>query len=546
MKQLRSPLPPPASCKTLLLVVVLAAVLFPGDSWAQRVDTVRVAVDDGVELLTMVHRPPGPGPHPAVLLRNPYRTRGGAMGWLVERLVPHGYAVVEQDVRGTGGSAGDFVPFLFEVADGTATLDWLGAEDWAGPVALWGISYQGWAAYALAETGHPAVSALVAGSAWGDMDPLLYPGGAFNLMAHLTWFRGFASGGGMPSAAELDSLFRALPLESVLGGAAPTMTAVPPFDWDAVSVPVLHFTGWHDYIYTHSLAGYEALRARRGADGSQHLIVGPWAHNDELRGATRVGDTDFGPAAAAGPDSVAAWTLRFLDIHLGDQPVVDPLARVFVMGENAWRSFADWPPPGAQLLTWYLTARGRLADSSSRRRSTTVFRYDPADPMPTLGGANSHFFPHLLGPLDQRPLDGRRDVARFITSPLDRPLVMAGPLRATLYLDADAPSTDVAVKLMAVTPDGAARLIEDGIRRLDELTPGVNQVTITLGQRALRLEPGTRLRLDVTGGNFPKYDRNPNTGEDPWVATELRPVRIRLHHGGVTPARLELTVVPED
>jgi putative CocE/NonD family hydrolase len=175
----------------------------------------------------------------------------------------------------------------------------------------------------------------------------------------------------------------------------------------------------------------------------------------------------------------------------------------------------------------------------------TSFDYDPEHPLPTLGGINSHFFPDNLGPLDQSPLDGRDDVVSFIGPALDRPRVLAGPIRAVLYLEADAPSTDVAVKLISVAPNGTARLIEDGIRRLPTLAQGVNEVVVELGQRAMRLEPGSRLRVDLSGGNFPKYDRNPNTGEDPWLATALRPVKLTLRHGRSHPSRLEMVTLVE-
>jgi uncharacterized protein len=535
----------PRGAGLLFLLLLLLLPARPGAAAAQGIDTLRLPVAGGVELLTLVHLPAGAGPHPVVLLRNPYRTRGGAMGWLVERLVPHGYAVVEQDVRGTGGSGGAFRPFVHDVADGTVTLDWLAAQPWAGPIGLWGISYLGWAAYALAETGHPAIGALAVGSAWAEMEPFFAPGGAFNLMAHLTWLAGFTGGRPMPSAAGLDSLFRTLPLAPLLAGAAPIQAlGERPFRWDAVTMPVLHFTGWHDYIYTHALHGYSTLRGRDGA-GAQRLIVGAWAHNGEMAGQTRVGDVDYGPAAAAGVDSVAAWTRRFFDAHLRGHPEVDAPVRVFVMGENAWRTFDDWPPPGTRVATWHLAADGRLQPAAPRRRGATSFTYDPHAPVPTLGGANSHFFPAVLGPLDQRPLDGRGDVATFLGAPLERPLVLAGPIRAVLHIEADAPATDVAVKLVAVAPDGSARLVEDGIRRVAALRAGVNDVVVDMGHRALRLEPGTRLRLDVTGGNFPKYDRNPNTGEDAWTATALRPVRITVHHGRGRASKLLITARDE-
>jgi uncharacterized protein len=534
--------------------LLLVFGLWPATERAQgqQIDSVRVQVAPDVELFTIVQLPEGEGPFPVVLLRNPYRTRGGSMGWLAERLLPYGYAVVEQDVRGTGESPGTFIPFAFDVADGTATLDWLADQPWAGPVGLWGISYLGWAAYALAETGHPAIEALVVGSAWADMAPFLWPGGAFNLQAHLTWLLGFGGGGGMPSPAVLDSIFRTLPLEPLLARAQGVMAmAEHPYRWEAVGVPVLHFTGWYDYIYRDALRGYEALRAagspasEAGTGSPQRLIVGAWAHNGEMSGTTRVGDVDFGPAAGAGVDSVAAWSRRFLDVHLKGLAEVDHPVRVFVTGANEWRALEDWPPPEASVRSWHLGADGGLSTATEARAGNTTVRYDPDDPVPTVGGVNSHFFPENLGPLDQRSLDGRSDVATFLAPALERPLMLAGPLRAVLYLEADAPSTDVVVKVIAEAPDGTARLIEDGIRRLPHVRAGVNEVTVELGHRAQLLEPGVRLRVDVTGGNFPKYDRNPNTGEDPLTATTLRPVSLRIHHGPDSPSRLEATVLPE-
>lgn len=530
----------------MLLFPLLLLCLPAGLLQAQQTDTVRIAVEPQVELLTIIHLPQEEGPHPVVFLRNPYRTRGGPMEWLAERLVPHGYAVVEQDVRGTGGSGGTFIPFRFDVPDGIATLDWLMEQHWVGPVGLLGVSYSGWAAYALAETGHPAVWAMVVGNAWAEMEPFMFPGGAFHLQAHLTWLMGFGGGGGMPSQAGLDSLFHTLPLAPLLEPASALMEmADRPYRWDAARVPALHITGWHDYIYRDALRGYEALRATQGPHGSQRLIIGPWSHNQELSGGTQVGDVDFGPVAAAGRDSIAAWSRRFFDVHLRGLPETDPPVRVFVMGKNAWRAFDHWPPSAAETRVWYLAESGELRDRSREEAGVTTFEYDPENPMPTLGGVNSHFFPQNLGPLDQRPLDARTDVATFVSSALDRPLIMAGPARAVLYLEADAPSTDVAVKLISVAPDGTARLMEDGIRRLPRLHPGVNEVHVDLGQRALRLEPGMRLRVDVTGGNFPKFDRNPNTGEDPLLAITLRPVRLSLYHGGPHRSRLEVVSLRE-
>jgi hypothetical protein len=162
--------------------------------------------------------------------------------------------------------------------------------------------------------------------------------------------------------------------------------------------------------------------------------------------------------------------------------------------------------------------------------------------MPTLGGANSHFFPETGGPRDQRPLDLREDVRRFLSEPIPDDMMVVGPLRAVLFLEASAPSADVTAKLVAVRPDGSARNIEDGILRLDRIE-GTVEAVIDLAGTAIRLERGTRLRLDVSGGNFPKYDRNPNTGEGPFAAAAFRPVRLTVHHGGDRPSRIEAFVL---
>ncbi len=539
---------PGARVRILIAVVTL---LWSAPAAAQHIliDTVMVPTDDGVNLRTTVSRPVGAGPHPVVLFRSPYGgRRGGGMDWLAQRLVPHGYAVVEQAVRGTGGSEGAFVPFVFDARDGRTLLDWVVQQPWAGRIGLWGISYLGWSAYALAETGHPAISAMVLGSAWADLPHFFSPGGAFHLMAHVPWLIGFGPGGrGLPPRQAFDGIFRTVPLSSLVRGQEESGAAAEhPYRWAGVDVPVLHWTGWYDYIYRDVLKGYVELSSgtrRHGRD--QRLIVGPWAHNGELSGATGVGGTDFGPAAAAGLDSVAAWTRRFFDHHLRGGTPEGPPVRIFMIGENRWRTFDRWPPANARRLVLHLGGGGTLVRETPLRASTTTFVYDPNNPVPTLGGVVSHFFPDNIGPLDQSLLDARSDIIRFESRPLEADLVLAGPLRAVLQVEADAKSTDITAKLVQLMPDGRAKIIEDGIRRIGVLAGGPQEVVVELGQRAMRLEAGSRLRLDVSGGNFPKFDRNPNSGEDAFAATSFQPVRIRLHFGGDRSSRIELSVLPD-
>ena len=500
-------------------------------------DTVGVPAPDGTVLRTLVFLPAGSAKSPALLVRTPYDA--GAHRWLADGLVPGGYAVVMQDVRGTGGSQGRFVPFVTEASDGLATLEWLLAQPWSdGRVALWGISYHGYTAFQIAH--HPAVRAVVAINTWADLGPFLSPGGAFHLALHLPWFLVYGLQRDMPPAPAWHGIFRTAPLSSLFQGAdAIQEFGSRRFAYERVKAPVLYVGGWNDYTNPHVLAAYARLA---GLGATQRLIVGPWAHNGLLSGWTKVGEEEYGPAARMNLDSVMGWTRGWLDAQLRGVPLDGPSVRLFVMGENRWRGFDRWPPSTARSRHWYLGAGFRLSDAPGAAAAES-FVYDPNDPMPTLGGANSHFFPETAGPRDQRPLDARSDVLRFVSEPAPEDLTLAGPLRAVLYVEANAPSVDVTAKLVAILPDGSARNVEDGILRLRQMDGPVEAV-IDLAGTAIRLERGTRLRLEVSGGNFPKYDRNPNTGGAPLDATEFRPVRITLHQGSDRPSRLEAFVLP--
>jgi uncharacterized protein len=527
------------SIRPVVLGVLAIAIAAPPAS-TQRFapDTAAVPAPDGAVLHTLVFRPPGDAAYPTLLVRTPYDA--GAHRWLADALLPAGYAVVLQDVRGTGRSQGQFIPFVHETADGRATLEWLLAQPWSdGRVAVWGISYHGYTAFQVAQLGQPAVKAVVAINTWADLGPFLAPGGAFHMGLHLPWFLVYGLRREMPPAAAWDGIFRTAPLSQLFQGAeAIREFGAQPFPYGRVTAPVLHVGGWNDYTNRHTLAAY-ALLAAGGAP--QRLIVGPWAHNGLLSGWTKVGEEEYGPQAHMTTDSVARWTREWLDAQFKRRPLEGPPVRLFIMGENRWRAFDRWPPSAATPRHWYLAPAAHLADAPGGGGADS-FEYDPNNPMPTLGGANSHFFPETGGPRDQRPLDVREDVLRFLSEPIPDDMMVVGPLRAVLFLEASGPSADVTAKLLAVRPDGSARNIEDGILRLDRIE-GTVEAVIDLAGTAIRLERGTRLRLDVSGGNFPKYDRNPNTGERPFDAAAFRPVRLTVHHGGDRPSRIEAFVL---
>jgi uncharacterized protein len=512
---------------------------------------VTLPMPDGVGLATDLYLPPGGGPFPAVLLRTPYGAgeRSAQGEWFAAR----GYAAVLQNVRGTGGSGGRFVPLVQERPDGLATLDWIVAQSWSdGRVALWGPSYSGHAALVLAASGHPAVAAVAHLSGWGDNGTFLYRGGAFQLLSQLPWVVQFALGRTPPPDA-WDGLFRTTPLATIFGPLQSTLPALlRPFRYDSVRVPVLHLTGFHDYVYRNGLEAYDRIRTASGGGVEQALVLGPWWHNQIWMDATAAGDEDFGPASRWGFETTMETVGAWFDRHLRRGGPAAPPVRLFVMGENRWRDLDAWPPSGVREEAWYLAGDGLLQATPPTRAAVDHFIYDPADPVPTLGGAVSHYFPHLLGVRDQRPLAGRRDVLSYTSAPLLRAVVLAGPIRAVLHASTDGPDTDFTAKLVEVRPDGYARLIEEGIIRAQyrggrgatrPLEPGrVYAFEIDMGATALRLGAGSRIRIEVSSSNFPQYDRNANTGQDAMEATESRVARQTVHHGPATPSRVILPV----
>jgi putative CocE/NonD family hydrolase len=257
------------------------------------------------------------------------------------------------------------------------------------------------------------------------------------------------------------------------------------------------------------------------------------------------------------------WLLRGTDTGLaGDKPV-----RLFVMGANVWRDEDDWPLPGTEYVDYFLHSRGRantaggdggLSADAPGDEPEDVYLYDPRDPVPTTGGPT--FLPGLFiganaGPRDQRVVESRHDVLCYTSEPLAEPVEVIGPVLAVLHVSSSAPDTDFTAKLVDVAPDGRAENLADGILRaryresLSEpspLEPGrVYQVTVDLVATAVVFAAGHRIRLEVSSSNFPRFDRNTNTGGV--IAGEgeadLRQAVNRVHHTRALPSRLVLPVI---
>jgi len=541
----------------------LAARVAPVRFSAQRVE-----MPDGVGLAADLYLPTDEGRYPAILLPTPYNSRQSEVNFDRGRpLALGGYAVVYLNVRGQFGSEGRFSPFIDEIPDLVATVEWIVGQEWSdGRIGLAGSSSQSYSNQHLASTGHPAIRALVNWSGLTDPQEVFFPGGAFRLNTLFPWMQFFYWKQPIRSLEEWDRRFRVRPMAENFPWGVDRMRrmAAAEVDVEAIEVPVLQITGWNDVVYRQTLGFYSRMRAR-GADApGQRLVVGPWMHNQIGSGESRAGDEEYGAAAGLGGEELFEWVLAWFDRYVkGERNNVEewPAARLFVMGANEWIEGEAWPPAGAVERTLFLSAgsggsEGGLTAAAPTTPGTSRFVFDPNDPVPTHGGVNSHIFPQFAGPRDQSRFDERTDILRFVGEPADEAYRLVGPIRAELYVQSSAPDTDFTAKLIELRSDGYSRIIEDGILRAryrdarDKptwMTPGrVYRVEIDLGATAIEIGEGSRLRLDVSSSNFPKYDLNPNTGEDPFEAVEFVEATQTIHHSPDHASRLIVTLLEPD
>ena len=537
---------------------------------------VKVPLKDGMRTCANIFRPAAGGRFPTVLIRTPYG-KGADLLASYRIFVERGYALMIQDVRGRFHSTGHFDPLAQEIEDGDDTLNWIARQPWSdGQVGMIGGSYLGIAQWKVATLNNPHLKAIFpVVSGYDDYRDRFYsPGGALKLGHRLLWMSENLRASGFDKP-DFDRFVRHSPLSSadrVATGATNDMYQVaiahPAYDswWkristreriDKIRVPVFAAGGWYDNFVQSDL---EAFASRHGAGLVHQLIVGPWPHNMSVPFT----DISFGRDAAA---PIRRYQLEWFDQWLKRKPArMQAPLRIFVMGRNEWRDEREWPLARARPTPFYLHSKsganslsgdGELRLKPGRRKSQDQFTYDPRDPVPTRGGAvccNPKVFP--WGPVDQKSVEQRPDVLVYTSAPLDTDVEVTGPVRAVLYVSSSAADTDFTAKLVDVYPDGQARLITDGILRLRYRNsleqPGgalhpkeVYQIIVDAGVTSNVFLAGHRIRLEVSSSNFPRFDRNPNTGRPVATETEFRTARQTVYHDGDRPSHLLLPVVPQ-
>jgi putative CocE/NonD family hydrolase len=565
---------------------------------------------DGTVLYADVYRPDEEGRFPVLLQRTPY-DKGDIdqqSGVLVQpfHAAMRGYVVVIQDLRGRHSSEGEFDVFFGEVEDGHDTVEWAANLPYSsGKVGMFGGSYSGATQISAAISGAKSLVAISPRQTSSDYhDGWVYQGGAFMLGFNFLWSTILAMNeltrAHVPSEERRTAVAefgRALDdLEKVLAPIDPGSIDVlrrrrvgahfyewlqhPNYDafWEEVDperhyaetdVAGLHLGGWYDIFLRGTIRNYLGFGQRARAEGrknNQKLVFGPWIPGPDL--GNRIGEWNSGFFSSGGALRLEEVQFRWFDHWLkGEKNGImdEPPVMIYVMGENKWRTEADWPVARATRTNYYLHGQGHATtldgdgtlgtSQPGHDEPTDAYVYDPEDPVPTLGGGSTASQQPALpsGVFDQRPNERREDVLVYTTSPLEDDTEVTGPVSVVLWASSSAPDTDFTAKLVDVHPDGYARNLCDGVirarfresmRSARLLVPGeVYEFAIDLVATSNVFRRDHRIRVEISSSNFPKFDRNPNSGLARDLVTKTTKAVQTVHHTSRRSSRIVLPIV---
>ncbi|NGY63070.1 CocE/NonD family hydrolase [Lentzea sp. NEAU-D13] len=502
----------------------------------------RVPMRDGAVLLADRWAPrSGAEGLPTLLMRSPYGRAGLISNAMVTPLAERGFQVLIQSTRGSFGSGGVSDPLRQEREDGLDTLDWVIAQPWFGEaMVLFGASYMGFVQWAVADELPPQVKAMIPQVSESALTREFLRSDGFSLETPFSW-------GGVVATQErplrllrirsqsrrIERAMRTLPLKDAdvkaVGERSQYLQDILAHDADdpfwsrldhrervaKTAAPVSSIGGWYDIFLAGQLRDFRTLQE---AGKNPRLTIGPWTHA-ERNNVAIMEALEFGLAHAR-----------------GEAPPDRAPVRLYVMGEEAWRDFESWPPPGHEPLRFHLQSGGGLSAEAPPEGEPSQYRYDPADPTPAVGGISMMHG----GRKDNRALESRPDVLTFTTAPLEADVEVVGEVSAEIWFQSSLPFADVFVRLCDVDEEGKSSNVCDGLTRLT----GADIPTLTevnLWATAHRFKRGHRIRVQVSSGAFPRYARNHGTGEPIGTAIELRAADQTVHHD---PARPSAIILP--
>ena len=559
---------------------------------------------DGITLRADIYRPDDREKHPAILTRSPYnKLMSGISDFLpaVDAAFA-GYAYVVQDTRGRFASEGQFIPGGPEGLDGYDTVEWIASEPWCdGNVGMSGGSYLGRIQWQTAMEAPPSLKAIAPQITTSGPISETRMGGPIELEQAISWFATMAvdmidklerEGKDVTEMREAvtwarfhtDEVCAHLPIkdiphfnfEGISHGFQPdrieAMLSLFQSEEDLywnyakVQVPCIHAAGWYDLFSGSLFTNFLNMREKGGSDRArqgQHVLCGPWAHGGQL--LPFVGDIHFGPVARGIAAFVKERHIAFFDKYLRGKDVEIPAVRYFVMGLDQWRNADTWPLPQTDWQRFYLHSQGKahtaagdglLSRDEPGSEPADHYVYDPLNPVPTLGGRNLPTGRLVPGPIDQTPIEKRNDVLCYTTPELKEDLEVTGPLTLHLFASTSVKDTDFTAKLIDVHPNGAAYNIAEGyiraryrksILKPELLTPDeIYEYEINMATTSVLFPKGHRFRLDISSSNFPRIDRNMNTGNAFGEDAEGIPALQTICHDAGHASYIDLPVIPKE
>lgn len=564
---------------------------------------VPVTMRDGTVLRAVVFRPEGEGKWPVLITRTPYSKDAVASGSPddahldILSMVRSGYAVVVQDCRGRFTSDGpwDMATSLKQEADdGVDTVAWAASLPYSsGNVGSFGGSYVGFTQWSMLCNDTPALKAAIPSCTFADPhEGFWYRSGAMELGLFVQWVMGIHADTIMKTVQDpavigqffsdmytLPEQMKILPLrgyapferdqvpasalEIIQRGYADRTIAEPltfAGKHDRAKAPTINVTGWYDVFLKGTLQHFAEMRSSGATEQARDskLIVGPWTHWGSNE---RVGNAYFGLNSSAAAAGLTHIQKEWFDHHLkGIENSISTMApvKLFVMGDNEWRDEQEWPLARTEYTSYYLHMGGALNTELPGAEQPDRYDYDPADPVPTAGGACLVYPQFPEGPQDHRVIESRPDVLTFTTPVLEEDVEVTGPVKVFLWASTNVKDTDFVARLIDVQPDGYAFNLADGIIRgryrdyakdgsESLLEPGKPYLfEIDLWATSNVFKKGHCIRLEITSSCFPRWDRNPNSGNAFGTDTEADFVVAEqtILHDAEHPSHIVLPIIP--
>ncbi len=549
---------------------------------------VRVKMRDGVSLVCDIYRPKAEGKFPVILTRTPYNRKDPASGMYI---ASHGFVTILQDTRGRFDSEGEFYPFRYEANDGYDTIEWAAALPYTdGKVGTFGGSYVGATQMLAASTAPPhLVGIFPYVTAMEYYEGWTYEGGVLMQWFTESWTSGLITdtvGRKSAALARPKQWAEQLPVEEYRLLNLPTANDVAPYfrDWvehetndeywkqikisdhyGKMNVKALHSGGWHDIFSGGSIRNFMEMQkqapteeARKG----QRLMFGPWAHA-ATSAEGKIGDVTFGKQAVLDMNATIVKWYDYVLKGKQNEFATDAPVKIFVLGDNVWRDEKEFPLARTQYTKYYLhadkganSARGDgvISTAMPKAEKPDAFEYDPASPVRTIGGrlCCGGIAP---GPFDQSPNESRNDVLVYSTPVLPQDTEVTGFITAELYASTSAADTDFTAMIVDVDEKGYARYLGDGIIRaryrnstakVEAIEPNkIYKYTIDLWATSNVFKAGHRIRVYISSSNFPRFNRNLNTGEKTFGGSRMEKAKQTIYHDAEHPSAIILPLIPK-